>query len=109
MKENYYLKLKNIAEGRRKKFPEGNNPFKNVSRLCEEAGELAKAINHYEKQGSKVRRYGEIDKTEIAKEAVDVIQNVLAIILDYNLQPEFEHEIEESEQRLVSGGYLEKI
>jgi NTP pyrophosphatase (non-canonical NTP hydrolase) len=44
-----------------------------LSRILGEAGELAKAANHLERVGSKVKRYGEGSKEEIAKESVDLI------------------------------------
>jgi len=98
--------LVDIAKGRRKKFPQGNNPHIILARLLEEAGELAQTVNHYEGISSKDRTKAE--KTDIAKESVDVIQNVLALLIQYNLLEEFDHEVESSKQKLKEDGFLEK-
>jgi NTP pyrophosphatase (non-canonical NTP hydrolase) len=31
-----------------KRFPDGNQPFQIITCLCEEAGELAQVVNHFE-------------------------------------------------------------
>jgi len=76
------------------KFPKGNEPFQIISRLCEEAGELAQATNHREGVGAKLERHGLPEKDKIAGEAIDTIQNVLALLIYYNILDEFNRKID---------------
>ena len=52
---DYFAKLYLTLDGYNKKYPEGNTPFQIITRLCEEAGELASAVNHFEGSGAKVK------------------------------------------------------
>jgi NTP pyrophosphatase (non-canonical NTP hydrolase) len=43
-----FNKLKFICENLDQKYPEGKDPFKIITRLTEECGELASQVNHFE-------------------------------------------------------------
>ena len=79
-----------IAEDLNRRFPEGNEPFQMLKRLLEEGGELAQQVNHFEGSGLKRAKYGEPDKTKMAKEVMDVIRVALQISLYYDIQTEVE-------------------
>lgn len=72
-----------------KQFPKGNDPFQIVSRICEEAGELAQATNHKEGIADKILRHGLPEEGKVSGEAMDLIQNVLALLVYYDLLDEF--------------------
>lgn len=103
---DYFAKLNHIVDGLNARFPNGNTPFQIVSRLCEEAGELAKAVNHFEGTGIKVQKYGEPDRMNLAKEVQDVIRAALSIAQYYRIETELQISIDDSYQRLVEEGYI---
>lgn len=100
-------KLITITKGLNHRFPEGNEPFKIITRLAEECGELAKEVNHWERTGSKIQKYGEPDKKHLAKEAADVIRCALQVALYYGAEEELEATFNESYMRLKSEGHIE--
>jgi NTP pyrophosphatase (non-canonical NTP hydrolase) len=72
------------------RFPEGNDPYKIMTRLLEECGELAQQVNHFEGAGVKREKYGEIDRDKMAKEIKDVIRGALQIAIYYGIEDEVE-------------------
>jgi NTP pyrophosphatase (non-canonical NTP hydrolase) len=103
---DYFTRLNLIVDGLNERFPDGNTPFQMVARLCEEAGELAKAVNHFERTGIKVQKYGEPDRAALAKEVQDVLRATLSIAHYYGIEAELQHSIEDSYQRFVDEGYI---
>ncbi len=99
-------KIKEIAGGLNKAYPYGNEPFKIATRLSEECGEVAKEINHWERTGVKVRKYGEPSKEKLAREIHQVIICALQVALYYNVEDELDKVIEESHQHLKDKGLL---
>lgn len=99
-------KLYKIIQGLNKKYPEGNEPFKIVTRLAEECGELAKEVNHFEKTGIKIKKYGQPDKQKMAKEIQDIIRCVLQITKYYNTEKELKKSIENSYKKLKKDGFI---
>ena len=65
-----------INKGLEKLFPDGNDPFKIVTRLTKESGEVAREVNHIEGTGRKKEKYGQPDKKKLAKEIQDVMRAV---------------------------------
>jgi len=61
-------KLYKIAEGLKKRFPEGEEPYQMATRLLEECGEVAAEINHWENSGVKQQKRGEPSKESLANE-----------------------------------------
>lgn len=104
---NFSENILTLAKGLNTKFPNGNEPFQIVSRLCEEAGEVAKAVNHMEKMGVKVEKYGEPDKTELAKEIRDVIGVATQLMLYYDLEDEVQRDTIARIERLRNDGFIE--
>lgn len=43
-----WTQLYAAVDGYYARYPEGNTPFEIMTRLCEEAGELASAVSHFE-------------------------------------------------------------
>ena len=90
--------LADIIDSLNRRFPNGNNIFQRVSRLCEETGELAKAVNHREKMGIKQDKYGADDDNALLQEVQDVIGTALDIAMHYGLLEEL-HAVVEARYR----------
>nr|HET6902479.1 hypothetical protein [Ktedonobacteraceae bacterium] len=103
---DYFTKLNQIVDGLNEWFPNGNAPFQIVTRLCEEAGEIAKAVNHFEGTGIKLQKYGEPDRAALAKEVQDVICAALSIARYYGIEAELEHSLDNRYLRLIDEGYI---
>ncbi len=92
-------KCYSIVDARNRRWNNGNTPFQIVTRLCEEAGEIAAAVNHFEDVGVKRQKHGEPNKQALAKEVMDVITNALAIARYYGIEQELSETIEQSYSR----------
>ncbi len=93
-------KLYTIVDGLNKRFPQGNDPFQIMTRLLEEAGELAQQVNHFEASGVKAQKHGAPNKMKMAKEVQDVLRCALAIARYYHLEQELDDSIESSFRKL---------
>lgn len=98
-----YEELLEIVNHLDNRFPNGCEIFQRVSRLAEETGELAQAVNHIEGMGIKHEKYGAPDKEKISKEIQDVIRSALGIAKHYGIEAEVEQSIHDAYAR-----YLEK-
>jgi NTP pyrophosphatase (non-canonical NTP hydrolase) len=103
---NYFDEMLRTVEGYNKKFPAGSGPFQIVTRLCEEAGELASEVNHFEDMGMKREKHGLPDKSSLAKEAMDVMRAALSIVVYYDAEQELREVIHSSYQTKVGEGYI---
>lgn len=99
--DDLYATLFQVVALLDKKFPNGNEIFQRVSRLAEETGELAQAVNHMEDTGIKRQKYGEPDREHLAKEVQDVMRAAIGIARHYGLEKELEHSIRSSHRRLL--------
>jgi NTP pyrophosphatase (non-canonical NTP hydrolase) len=93
-----------IVDARNRRWVNGNNPFKIVARLCEETGEVAAAVNHFEDTGIKRQKHGDPDNKALAKEVMDVITNALAIARYYGIEQDLAETIERSYQSWKNEG-----
>ncbi len=55
-------KLYQLAKGYTARFPNGNEPYQITTRILEECGEVANAVNHFEDSGIKREKHGEPSK-----------------------------------------------
>jgi uncharacterized protein (DUF952 family)/NTP pyrophosphatase (non-canonical NTP hydrolase) len=99
-------KLYKIAEGLTVRFPDGDDPFKIVTRLAEECGEVAAEVNHFEGQGVKVEKRGPPDRNKFAKELQHVVGAVLQLARYYGLQAELEASVDRYYRRVVDEGLV---
>jgi len=90
----------------RRRFPAGVDPFKIISRLAEECGELSAEVQLWENQGVKRAKHGEPDAQRLAKEVMDVMRAALAVAEYYHVERELSEAIRGSIERAVSGGLL---
>lgn len=90
-----YEALLAIVESLNRRFPGGENPFQQITRLCEEAGELAQAVNHREGAGVKREKHGDPDDQAFVKEVQDVMVAALDIARYYGLLDELKRSIAE--------------
>ncbi len=99
-----FEKLKLIVKGLNQRFPNGNDPFKIITRLAEETGELAEQVNHFEDTGIKREKHGEPSREKLAKEVQDVIRSALAVANYYGIEQELENSIDKSLEKIKSEG-----
>jgi NTP pyrophosphatase (non-canonical NTP hydrolase) len=96
---NTYEELVEIVKHLDKRFPSGCEIFQRVSRLAEETGELAQAVNHIEGMGIKREKHGEPDMENLVKEIQDVMRAALGIAQHYGVEKELERSIHASYQK----------
>ena len=99
-------KIYRINAGLRRRFPNGNGPFEIMTRVLEEAGELAEQVAIFEDTGIKREKHGEPDRAALAKEIQDVLRTVLQIAQYYGVEADVEASVEKSYQKLKSEGYF---
>jgi NTP pyrophosphatase (non-canonical NTP hydrolase) len=104
--QDYFDRLVRNVAGLNAKFPDGDDPFQIMTRLCEEAGELAQAVNHVERSGVKVEKYGPPDLAHLADEVHHVLRAALAVATHYNIVDEVRASVDRSAARLNADGYL---
>lgn len=104
--DNYFGRLLLNVAGLNAKFPDGNEPFQIMTRLCEEAGELAKAVNHIEGSGIKIEKCGPPDRAHLAEEIHHLLRAALGVAIHYGLIEDVKRSIDRSNARLRSDGYL---
>ncbi len=98
-----------IARGMNRRFPDGNTPFRIMTRLLEECGELAQQVNHFEGTGVKREKYGEPDKQKLAKEVKDVLRSAAQVALYYGIEQELQVSLEETYAALKREGYIDSV
>ena len=94
------------TQGLNRKFPEGDEPFKIMSRLMEECGELATEVNHFENMGSRWEKRGEPDKVKLAGEIKNVIWCVTQVMLYYDVEHEVEESLAKTREAMIQNGYI---
>jgi NTP pyrophosphatase (non-canonical NTP hydrolase) len=100
-------KLYKIAQALNNKFPEGSDdPFRIITRLAEECGEVAAEVNHFEGMGVKVSKHGVPDRKKLAKELAQAIGVVLHLAIHYDLQEELATYVDQAYRRVVSEGLV---
>lgn len=104
--DDYFERLLLNVAGLNAKFPAGDEPFQIVSRLCEEAGELAQAVNHVEGTGIKAEKYGCPVRAQLAEEVHHVLRAALAVAVHYRLVDDVKRSIDHSTARLGADGYF---
>ena len=102
-----FNKIQLINQGLVKMYPDGNTPYQIMTRLLEEAGELAQQVNHFEKSGVKNQKYGLPERQKLAKEIQDVIRCALQIMVYYNVEPDVKDSVEKSLNKLLLAGLVE--
>lgn len=100
-------KLYRIVDGLNRKFSDGDSPFKIMTRLCEEAGELAKSVNHFEGTGVKMEKYGAPNRAEFAREIQHVLRSALAVARHYGLEDEMLRSVDETCDNLHRDGWID--
>ena len=95
-----------ITRGWNHRYPDGNNPYKIMTRLLEECGEVAQQVNHFEGAGIKRQKYGEPDRKELAKEVSQVLRCALEVAVYYNLEVQVEAELALGYQWLKAEGHI---
>jgi NTP pyrophosphatase (non-canonical NTP hydrolase) len=90
----------------RRRFPDGVEPFKIISRLAEECGELSAEVQLWEDQGVKRAKHGDPDPHKLATEVMDVMRAALAVAEYYHVERELSAAIRGTIERAVTAGLL---
>ncbi len=101
-----FTALRAIVQALDERFPDGNSAFQRVSRLAEECGELAAAVNHKENMGIKKQKHGEANDENLVKELQDVMRAVVGIARHYQLEDALEQSIEQFYQAYQRDGFI---
>lgn len=99
-------RLYSAVDGYNRRFPSGNSPFQIVTRLCEEAGEVASAVNHFEGSGAKRDKHGEPNRQALADEIQHVIRTALSLARYYGVEAVLECGITATYERLMASGLI---
>ena len=103
-----FEKLYREIDGLNVHFPDGNTPFQIITRLCDEAGELAAQVNQIEDQGEKRQRHGAPNKMVLATEIKDVIRSAMNVAWYYGVEHELSTAIDTDYQKLKEQGYIQE-
>ncbi len=106
--DDNFEKLYHIVDGLNRRFSDGNDPFQIITRLCEEAGELAKEVNHFEGTGVKMQKHGAPDRAKLAKEVQDVMRAALSVARHYGIENELAFSIDDSSEKLLREGFISR-
>ena len=104
---DYLAKLYLSVEALNKRFPDGNQPFQIITRLCEEAGELAQVVNYFEGADVKRQKMGEPIREHLTKEVFGVLRAALSIACYYGIEQELHELIDTNIARCREQGLLE--
>jgi NTP pyrophosphatase (non-canonical NTP hydrolase) len=99
-------RLYEIVDGYNVRFPDGNHPFAIITRLLEEAGEVASAVNHLEKVGAKVAKHGAPDPVALGYEIEDLIHTALSLARFYGVEHVVDEAINRTHDQLVASGAI---
>jgi NTP pyrophosphatase (non-canonical NTP hydrolase) len=101
-----FEKLLVIELALRRAFPDGNSPYKIMTRLIEECGELAEQVHIFERDGVKPDKHGEPDPAKMVKEIQDVMVCALQVGAYYDLLAELEQAIDRRVDAWMETGTL---
>lgn len=97
-----------VVQALDEKFPDGKDVYQRVSRLCEESGELASAVNHIEGMGIKKQKHGEADMKNLVKELQDVMRATLGIAQHYGVEEDLRLSVQEAYQHYQKAGFIKE-
>lgn len=89
-----------------RRFPDHNSALARVSRLCEETGEVASAVNHTEGMGIKHDKHGPPDTANLVKELQDVLRATVGLAVHYGVETELVASIHHHRTRYQDMGFL---
>ncbi|HJP96662.1 MAG TPA: MazG nucleotide pyrophosphohydrolase domain-containing protein [Candidatus Saccharimonadales bacterium] len=101
-----FVALRAIVAALDRRFPDGNSAFQRISRLAEECGELAAAVNHRENMGIKNQKHGEATDEHLVKELQDVLRATLGIARHYGVEAQLEQSVQEFYQSYQKQGFI---
>jgi NTP pyrophosphatase (non-canonical NTP hydrolase) len=101
-----FAQLAELVAALDRRFPSHNGPFERVSRLAEESGELAAAVNHAEGMGVKHAKHGPPDLAKLVKEVEDVLRSAVGIAHHYGVVDQVRASIAAHHQRYRDQGYI---
>lgn len=99
-------KISLVAQAQSKRFPNGDEPFKIMSRLLEECGEVSWELNHYERMNISVERNCKNNKENIVAEAYQVVMVLSQLLQYFDLSDDFINRIEMVYKEYQDKGYI---
>jgi len=100
-------RLYNLSKGYNKRYPAGVNPYQIMTRLLEECGEVASAINLWENSGIKRQKHGAPSKEALADEVKQAMAALVQIAIYYQIETELDASIQASLQRMRDEGLIQ--
>lgn len=101
-----FTQLAELVAALDRRFPAHNGPFERVSRLAEEAGELAAAVNHAEGMGVKHDKHGPPDLVNLVKEVEDVLRAAVGIAHHYGVLDQVRASVGHHHARYREQGFI---
>ena len=101
-------RLYTLAKGYNKRFPDGNDPYRIMTRLLEECGEVASEVHHFEGAGIKRQKHGEPDKMKLANEIRQSMTILAQAVVYYSIEEEFDQALADALERLRREGPIDK-
>lgn len=98
--------LYEVADGYSVRYPEGNEPFRILSRMTEELGEVAAEISHLERTGAKVLKRGEPDRKALGYEIEDLLHTALTLARWYGVEDAVDEAAQKAHAGLSAGGEI---
>lgn len=99
-------KLFVLANGYTKKYPKENEPFQIMTRVLGECGEVAQAVNIFEKSDIRSHKYGEPNKKAFAKEIMRAMSALAQLAIFYEVEEEIEIHMDKSLNAMSQRGEL---
>jgi hypothetical protein len=103
---DYLEMLMSIAKAQTKRFPNGDEPFKNGCRILEEAGEIVWELNHYERKGINLDKGNSEGKEHMALEAFQLCEVVCQLMQYFDLTETFKDYIKTNYESYIENGYI---
>jgi NTP pyrophosphatase (non-canonical NTP hydrolase) len=95
-----------VNRGFATKYPKGIEPFQIMTRILEDAGELAQQVNLFEGSGIKQEKHGEPNRAHLAHEAFGLLITLFQLIDYYELHQLVQETLESARGNLRRDGYL---
>lgn len=99
-------KISLVAQAQTKRFPNGDEPFKIVSRLLEESGEVSWELNHYERKNICIEQNCKENKENLVAETYQVMIALNQLLQYFDLSDEFVSRVEYVYKEYQDKGYI---
>ena len=93
------------ADGYQQHYPKGHPPFERMTRLCEEAGERAREVNHGEETGRRKEAQTRSCRQEsVSQRRTGCHRSALSMARSYEVEQALRHLIDQSYHTKIDEG-----